>query len=88
MSDVCFGSMYEKMLEAAAANGPRGIAFCMPIEPQEVTEGVYATLFMFHTTTGAYADQFDPRVLSVYAGLSAEQQARKSGNQPRATAWP
>jgi hypothetical protein len=88
MSDVCFDSMYEKMLEAAAANGPRGIAFCMPIEPHEVVEGVYATLFMFHTNTGPYADQFDPRVLSVYAGLSAEQLARKGGKMPRATAWP
>jgi hypothetical protein len=87
MSDVCFDDMYEKMLEAAAANGPRGIAFCMAIEPQVVAEGARATLFMFHTTTGPYADQFDPRVLSVYAGLTAEKMARENGNEPLVKAW-
>lgn len=87
MSGVCFDSMYDKMVEAAAANGSRGLAFCFPIEPHEVTEGVYATIYMFHADSGSYADIMDPRVLSVYAGISAESMARKSGHEPRVKAW-
>ena len=81
------GSMFDKMVEAARHNGPTGIAFCLPIIPEDVAEGLTATVFMFHGEAGVYATRNDPRVLAVYAGLAAEQQARANGAEPRTGAF-
>lgn len=87
MSDLVFDNMLQRMVAAAHSHGPTGIAFCMPIEPDHIAPDLTATLYMFHGEAGEMTG--DSRVLAVYAGLNAEQSARRAGQKPRrrASVW-
>jgi hypothetical protein len=82
MAEMHTERLWDRLVEAAKASGRRGVAFAVPIEPEEHENGLTVTLFMFRATLPLELGN-DPRVLSVYTGISAEQEARRRGHVPR-----
>lgn len=75
---------YDMLLRCAAMHGPLGVAFVIPIEPEEIGDGLTTTVLLFH---GAADEPRHPANQAVFAGLAAEQLARRNGVMPRVTAW-
>lgn len=85
MSELIYDSMLPRMIAAARSHGSRGIAFVTPIVPQKINADATATVYMFHGDAAGHAG--GPLILSVYAGLAAEQACRRAGQRPRVSAW-
>lgn len=89
MSEIHLDGMYETMLAKAQANGPYGVAFLLPVEPKQLREETYATIYLFHSdSVDLWATRvMDSRLLCVYAAIAATRRAKMQGMHPRLIRW-